>query len=384
MLIVLIAVGIVIAIFVFGALLAFAVSRFDQAVAQSKLEAEKASRQQKGAYNPALTLGFELKPEADKEAQVKEARLLAARLAAAQPRGANMGIGRLGEAKPLRTAYKAVKEDPWTAAKIATVHGWDAVRLGPGAAAPAAAAPVAARPAAAQPAAKAAPAPVAAPAASGEIALVPGKDYPYIEITDSMSPEEKRKALIANSKAKSQALKAAKAAGAVPAAAAPAAAQVAAPAAAAVAAPAASGAASATAAAVAAGIAAPNYIEITPGMSPEEVRKARIHNAKEKSKYHKALKAAGIEPGEDGETATAVAAPTAPVVPEPEPAPAAAPAAGANAAALAGIPQPAYIEITDGMSPEEVRRARIQNAKERSKYHKALKAAGIDPATIEE
>ncbi len=378
MLIVLIAVGIVIAIFVFGALLAFAVSRFDQAVAQSKLEAEQAGRQQKGAYNPTLTLGFELKPEADKEKQLKEARLLAARLAAAQPRGANMGIGRLGEAKPLRTAYKAVKEDPWTAAKIAVVHGWDAVRLGPGAAAP-----TAARPAAAQPVAKAAPAPAAVPAASGEIALVPGKDYPYIEITDSMNPEEKRKALIANSKAKSQALKAARAAGAAPAVA-----VTAAPVAAPTAVPAAAPPPSAAAVAAAAGIATPNYIEITPDMSPEEVRKARIHNAKEKSKYNKALKAAGIEPGEDGETATAVAAHTvAPVaIPpaDPEPAPAAAQPAGANAAALAGIPQPAYIEITDSMSPEEVRRARIQNAKERSKYHKALKAAGIDPATIEE
>ncbi len=54
---------------------------------------------------------------------------------------------------------------------------------------------------------------MAAPAAAGPVELVPGKDYPVIEITDDMSPDEMRKARIANSKAKSAAMKAAKAAG---------------------------------------------------------------------------------------------------------------------------------------------------------------------------
>jgi hypothetical protein len=50
--------------------------------------------------------------------------------------------------------------------------------------------------------------------------------------------------------------------------------------------------------------------------------------------------------------------------------------------AAAGIPAPKLIDITDGMSPEEVRRARVDNAKAQSAYNKALKAAGIDPASL--
>ncbi|MCA9974084.1 MAG: hypothetical protein KC425_27920, partial [Anaerolineales bacterium] len=59
-----------------------------------------------------------------------------------------------------------------------------------------------------------------------------------------------------------------------------------------------------------------------------------------------------------------------------------APAAASPDAALAGIPKPNYIEITDDMSPDDLRKARIYNSKERSKYNKALKAAGIDPQSV--
>ncbi|MGH2538866.1 MAG: hypothetical protein ACRDHL_15865, partial [Candidatus Promineifilaceae bacterium] len=64
------------------------------------------------------------------------------------------------------------------------------------------------------------------------------------------------------------------------------------------------------------------------------------------------------------------------------PAPAATPAAPAPAAARPGasVPEPDYIEITGAMSPDQVRKARIQNSKLRSAYAKALKAAGLDPA----
>ncbi|MCA9975258.1 MAG: hypothetical protein KC413_05890, partial [Anaerolineales bacterium] len=90
---------------------------------------------------------------------------------------------------------------------------------------------------------------------------------------------------------------------------------------------------------------------------------------------NKALKAAGVDP-------EAAAAPAA--APQPVAAVQAAPAPAPTAdAALAGIPQPDYIEITDSMSADDVRKARIQNAKERSKYNKALKAAGIDPKSVE-
>ncbi len=342
----LIAVGIIIGIIIVGAILAFVIARFDRAVEQTKVEQEKGGQD----YNPALTMGFSIKTTADPEEQVKEARRLAAQQAAALPRGGNMGIGRLGQPSDLRTAFKGAKEDPWTAAKIAAVHGWDGVRLGTGAATAVAPAPAAAKAG-------------AAPATSGEIELVPGKDYPVIEITDDMSPADKRKARIANAKAKSQAMKAAKAAG-VPAAAPAAAAAPIAPTAAAP-------------APVAVGVPEPNYIEITDSMSPDDVRKARIHNSKERSKYNKALKAAGIDPSASTPAPAAAAAPAA------ETAPAPAPAGGTDSAALAGIPKPDYIEITDDMPPDEVRKARIQNAKERSKYNKALKAAGIDPQTVE-
>jgi hypothetical protein len=57
----------------------------------------------------------------------------------------------------------------------------------------------------------------------------------------------------------------------------------------------------------------------------------------------------------------------APVAATPEPAPAAA----------SSIPEPELIEITDDMTPEEIRKARIANAKAKSAYKKALKAAGL-------
>ncbi|NHZ72436.1 MAG: hypothetical protein GWP17_05070 [Aquificales bacterium] len=217
-------------------------------------------------YNPAVTLGYNIQVDGDLDTQLKEARKLAAKQAAAMPRGANVKIGPQYKQDKQVTAFAGVNDDPITAVKIAAVHGWDGVRTGmvsvdPGAAAPAA----------------------AAPAAGGKIKLVPGKDYPVIEMTDSMTPDEKRKARIANAKAKSTAMKAAKAAqaagGPVPVATAAAATATTAPATAAV-----------------AGIAEPEYIEITDDMSPEDKRKARIANSKAKSAYKKVLKAAGIDP----------------------------------------------------------------------------------------
>jgi hypothetical protein len=147
-----------------------------------------------------------------------------------------------------------------------------------------------------------------------------------------------------------------------------------------------------------AGIDPPQLITITPDMSPEDVRKARVANAKAESAYNKALKAAGIDPGtlRGGSAAVATATtaaptPAAPVAPPAEtvgmaPAAADVPAAtapsAADAAAAAGIAPPNLIEITDAMSPDDIRRARVENAKAMSAYNKALKAAGIDPATM--
>lgn len=329
-----------------GLLIAFAVSSLDKAVVNSAQRAEKQTR----SYNPAATLGLKIPVQGDSEELLREARQLAAKQAAATPRGANMRIGQLRqEAGRQPTAFDGVKEDPLTAVKIATIHGWDAVRQGMAHGAAPAAAPSAAA--------------TAAPAASGPKELVPGKDYPVIEITDSMSPDEIRKARIANSKAKSAAMKVAKAAGdtGAPATAAPATAPVA------VAAPTQS-------AAAAAGVPEPEYIEITDSMSPDDVRKARIANSKAKAAYNKALKAAGVDPAALEEAPVAppapAEAPTAPAPPDPE----------IDAAALAAVPKPDLIEITDDMSPDDVRKARIANSKANAAYKKALKAAGIDPS----
>ncbi|MFZ0544464.1 MAG: hypothetical protein WAM60_03465, partial [Candidatus Promineifilaceae bacterium] len=113
-------------------------------------------------------------------------------------------------------------------------------------------------------------------------------------------------------------------------------------------------------------------IEITDDMSPADVRKARIANAKAKSAAFKAFKESGA----------AAALP----VEEAAPAPAAQPVAAAPAAPtvdISAVPRPDFIEITDGMDPADVRKARINNAKAKSAYVKALKEAGIDPATVD-
>jgi len=126
------------------------------------------------------------------------------------------------------------------------------------------------------------------------------------------------------------------------------------------AAPAAGGAAAVT-------IAPPVLIELTDDMEPGAKRSARIANAKAKSAYKKALKAAGIDPK------AAAAAPAAGAAPV-----AAAPVA-ADPVAAAGIEPPVLIELTDDMDPADKRAARIANSKAKSAYKKALKAAGIDP-----
>ncbi len=346
---------VVILIFVVGGLLAWAFKGWDKAITGTRENIESEER----AYNPALTLGHGINSQADPEKQVKEARKLAAKQAAALPRGANMRIGYKEDPTPV-TASKGLDLDPWTASKIAMFHGWDGAKTGvPAGGVPAGGAP--------------APAPAApAPAAGGKIELVPGKDYPVIEITDDMPPDEIRKARIANAKAKSAAMKKAKEAGVTAAPAAPAPA-----------------AAAATPAPAAVGITAPKLIEITDDMPADEVRKARIANSKAKSAFNKQLKAAGIDPksveiDDKGnvvmpQTAQAPAAAAA----QPAAAQASTPTSGPVDLAAMGIAAPELTEITDDMSPDEVRKARIANSKAKSAFNKQLKAAGIDPKSVE-
>lgn len=306
---------------------------------------------EKSGYNPRATAGHRIMSQASSTDQITQAQNLAAQKAAQLPRGANMKIRPKGEgpAEKLRSASEGVNNDPVTATKIAVFHTWNGLqyRLTKPAAA---GAPVQARP-------------VAQPAGSAQPR--PGVDYQEIAITDSMTPEEKRKAIIANSKAKAAAMKAAKASGAgamevgmdegvgaAVAAATPTAA-----------APAMTGGSMEPVAGV-------HYeeIAITEGMSPDEIRKARITNSKAKSAAAKALKASGATMPVAQPIAEVVAA--APSAPEPV------------AQAVSNIGKPDLIEITEGMSPDEIRRARIENSKRTSAFNKALKAAGIDPASV--
>ncbi len=351
---------IILLVFLVGGLLAWMTAGFDSQVKKNQAEIKN----ENSGYNLSQTYGYRIQVTVDSEEQIQEARLAAAQLAAAAPRGANAPSSQSG--KPLQTAgdQGALQHDPFTAAKIAEFHGWDGVHTG------FIAAPTA-------PAVGAAP--TAVPA--GPIKLVPGKDYPVIEITDDMAPDEKRKARIANSKAKSAAMKKAKAAqqtgGAAPVAAAPAAAQA------------------VPAAAAPVDIEPPQLIEMTDDMTPDEKRKARIANSKAKSAFNKQLKAVGIDPKtveiKDGKVvlpAAVAAAATAPTqqaggaAPAPETAVATPALSPAEPALPANIPQPEYIEITDDMSPDEKRQARIANSKAKSIYNKTLKAAGIDPKSV--
>jgi hypothetical protein len=300
-----------------------------------------------------LTLGLEIPTDAEFTEQLKAARELAARRAARMPRGSNLGIGKIGpENQP--TAFDGAKVDPVTAVKIAKFHGWQLLHTGAQAAA------------ASETTTKTAPTRTVEPEKSVDD-LEPGVDYPFIEITDDMSPAEIRKARIANAKAKSAAVKALKAAPSTAPATAPAEEEkverVQEPKA-----PAQKPATKEPQPGV-------DYevIEITDDMSPDEVRKARIANAKAKSAAMKAFKEAGGEPT----TTTEVQEESVPETQQ-EPVDEA-----PKTEKPAGIPEPDLIEITEDMEASEVRKARIHNAKATSAYKKALKEAGIDPDTVE-
>ena len=123
---------------------------------------------------------------------------------------------------------------------------------------------------------------------------------------------------------------------------------------------------------------------MTDDMSPDEKRRARISNIKAKSAYKKALNAAGVSATTVAAPApqSEAAAPPAAVAATPEPATAMEPVA-ASSEALVAIPRPEFIELTDDMAPDEIRRARISNVRAKAAYKKALNAAGIDPSSVD-
>ena len=141
-------------------------------------------------------------------------------------------------------------------------------------------------------------------------------------------------------------------------------------------------------------------------MPADEVRKARVQNARERSRFYKELKGRGIDPkeweasqqgagGTDGgaqdegvtaqestgdeasEAAVAAAVAASPTEEVAEEA-----IENSSVAIPDHIAEPDYIEITDDMSPDEVRHARVHNSRERSRFFKALKDAGIDPKSV--
>ncbi|MDX1688064.1 MAG: hypothetical protein R3248_08785 [Candidatus Promineifilaceae bacterium] len=338
-------------------------------------ENQAAISREERSVNPSMTFGFEIPVDADITEQLKKARKLAAARAAAQARGANMRIGRLGH-EQTKGASKELDADPLSAVKIASFHGWQGAKQGP----PAGGVPEQAQAAVTQP--------QVAPSKKPED-LVPGEDYEYTEITDDMSPDEVRQARIANARARSAAVKALKQQQQAAPAAQPAPAEQAQQ-------PAAE--AKAEAVEVPSHITEPDYVEITDDMSADEVRKARIQNARARSAYMKALKDAGIDPKEamaakergepvptpakeEAPAPEAAEAPAEEAAPEPE-AETAPAAEGETVEIPAHISEPDYVEITDDMSPDEVRRARVQNSRERSRYFKELKEAGIDPKKV--
>lgn len=352
-----------------GIALAVAFVRLSQMVTENEMVLEA----DKSAFNPSQTFGFEIPLNVDVTEQLSAARKLAAQRAAAMPRGSNMRIGRLG-ATNLKTAGKSLDEDPLSAVKIAAYHSWQGAQSGP----PAGGVPEEQQAVRRQ----AQPAPTKKPED-----LVPGEDYPFVEVTDDMSGDEVRRARISNARARAAAVKALKQQAAAAPAAEAAPAEEAAPAAEAE-------EPAASEAVAAAGIEEPDYVEITDDMEADEVRKARIQNARARSAYMKALKEAGIDPSEvqDGGGAPAPAKEEAPPAEE-APATKEAPAAEAEAPSEeeagtieipAHIAEPDYMEITDDMAADEVRQARVHNSRERSKFYKALKEAGIDPKKVAE
>lgn len=437
-----IAVGVILLPLLLGGLIAWGSSRFDHVVETTREEVENMDK----GFNPTVTFGHEIKADASPEEMLKQARLEAARKAAVTPRGANMRIGRKGHSNlrtagsaldedPM-TAVRIAMYHGWDGARTG------AVAAVPAAATPAAAAPAAAQSVDIEPpqyieitddtppdevrkarianskarsafnkalkaagvdpndveivngkvvmqgggpVVTAASAPAAGAAAPQAVNIEPPQ---LTEITDDMDPDEVRKARIANSKAKSAFNKALKAAGVDPNDVEIVDGKVVIPGGAPVAAaPAAAAPAGQPAAPQSVNVEPPELIEITDDMPPDEVRSARIANSKARSAFNKALKAAGVDPSDveivDGKVVVAggqLVAAAAPAAAQA--APAAAPAAAAAPDAAANIPKPDLVEITDDMSPDEIRSARIANSKAKSAYNKALKAAGIDPKDV--
>jgi hypothetical protein len=108
------------------------------------------------------------------------------------------------------------------------------------------------------------------------------------------------------------------------------------------------------------------------------------------------LKAAGIDPKTveiddsgnvvmpDQAAAAASSAPAAqaPAETQASPAPQVTEGGEVDLTAL-GITKPELVELTDDMSPDEKRQARISNSKAKSAFNKQLKAAGIDPKSVQ-
>ena len=333
---------ILLAVIFLGILIMALMLSFSNAVVVNADRMDKEKKEKK-SVNPGSTRGLAIPTSATVENQLKEAMKLAAKDAANLPRGGNMGIGRMvdPEVQPEKKFNsQGVADDPLSAVKIAQFHTWQGLDYqapkvaasGSGtttvtqsvkrtlvagkdfaftnpvglsgaekrqviiANAKAKSAAYKALKQSGQTMTTQSEA-VAQPAAAGtpKQSVPSGVTMPpppvLIPITDSMSPDDRRKATISNSKAKSAYNKELKALG------------ITAPeegdAPAAVATPAPVAAAPAPAARNPQLPPPPALIPITDSMSPDERRQATISNSKAKSAYNKELKALGIDPSAD-------------------------------------------------------------------------------------
>ncbi len=120
-------------VLLFGLLLTFVMARLSTMVVANSAEVEAQQKERK-AVNPKLTGGHPIQPSTDVTEQLEQARKLAAKRAAALPRGANLGIGRL-ETTDARADKKVASlgttTDPMTAVRIAEFHTWKGLRYTP-------------------------------------------------------------------------------------------------------------------------------------------------------------------------------------------------------------------------------------------------------------
>jgi len=123
-------------IFFVGVALAVGFSKLSDAVVANEAAMESGEKL-RSSVDPKKTRGHKIATAKKFKEKVLDARSLAAKKAATMPRGANMGIGRLGTTDAVenrKVSSLGVDDDPITAVKIAEHHTWNGLEyIAPGA-----------------------------------------------------------------------------------------------------------------------------------------------------------------------------------------------------------------------------------------------------------